>query len=1149
MADKPQILISTGNALVLAAVGALLHNLGKITPQFLEKELKVGSFNYLFQHILHLIDSHCPSLSNIWEEECKKLTSLENQVLDTATVRALTSHSFRLLQPLDDRSYVSGDLVEYLGVSEIWYKKINHKYGIEHIFPPGSRLTHLMQRAHHGASGGEKEGIWTEQQLGPDDLYLATPMGWEVPAPNQAEISNLQRQVEQIIQNYLLAPNILFPIQEFADELRPLLSQAIADTRRPLNDVTVWDIGLSGMAFLLTQAIGLMAHQRSIDHDELAKIDKDNSLFWRVLGLRTDGFDFLNNAPTLADLRVRYRLLQKSLDKVRRTLEKMPVAVEIYRDENGSFFIFPDLPEQDYRIVQQALEPDLLIDGLRLAPILSEKLVNAPPKDTGGDYIGDYIQQQIMTPELPRFHQPDAYIQVWQEAVAEICLACGMRPQGYGADSEYYREKAISRHLCYQCMKERSGVAERWVQALNEFTVWIDEVADDNGRAALLVGSLGIEVFVPSIVYPGVVQEQKYPELQVNFLGASPPDGHEFLLTNRNIEFSWNATKQLLIGPVGTNILTKFRNNSVTIHYPRKVEVTIQDITFDGSEFVLELQENLTVSGLAKGDDIKCWGQDFVVTGNQTIRTNSSTAKDKVATSILWGDGTYLFTVIAGTQKEIAELKVGARSQSFARLRRVWETTRHFWQEVLPTDKDSDVVQSVAGTVVGLTGPRLEIRGTLNQNDSLGLFHTYELVLGPIRLSVVWDPDQHRFITCDNLTYAAMLLGKQPPRRNKNEVDADYQQRLHQWGAGEVHQALIGTLTIEEPVGYGSKNKEWGTITVEQVQEIKDGQGNPITYTSAIPILAEPRTFMALVPADKALAVVDAIRQKYEREMGKVRNRLPLHLGVVYFHRRTPLRAALDAGRWMLEKHAEGGKWQVRRIEVKLQANTPDYLQDKKHFARWRKLHLERDGHKLIWRIPLKMGDGQTEDYWYPYVCVETNGDDSKLAGRQWTFTPPNGGGDYWLVHASELQENDEVYFTPSTFDFEFLDTTGRRFEIHYDDKGRRVSRPTRPWLLDDMDRLEELWQQFTRLSRAQINQVIDTIENARDTWQVRPGGPNEGVFRQFVSDTLAGAEWPEGAKWKNWPDEQRKSLIDVAVPGVLTDLVELHLHILKEKE
>jgi hypothetical protein len=1163
MAGKPQILITSGNALLLAGVGALLHNVGKVNPKFIEsKATDDKSQDYLYQHILRLIIQDWPNVGSTLPEFSRRLFASDNQdVVSQQTGIALTQR-FNLPPPLHDRPYCPGDLIEYLGQGSLEgaredQKKLYDDKGIRYIlqiFPNGSRLTHLMQRAHRGASGGEKEGIWTKRQLGPDDLYRATPMGWEVPAPNQVMISNLQKEVEQIIQNYLLAPNMPFPIQEFANELRPLLNQAIADTRRPLNDVTVWDIGLSGMAFLLTQAIGLIAHQRPIDHNELAKTDKNTSLFWRVLGLRTDGFDFLNNAPTLADLRVRYRLMQKSLDKVRRTLETMPVAVEIYRDENGSFFIFPDLPEQDYRIVQQALEPDLLIDGLRLAPILSEKLVNAP-KDTGGDYIGDYIQQQIMSPELPRSHQPDAYTQVWQEAVAEICVACGIRPQGYGADSEYYREKAISRHLCYQCMKERSGIAEQWVQALNESTVWIDEVADENGRAALLVGSLGIEVFVPSIVYPGDVQEQKYPELQVNFLGASPPDGHEFLLTNRNIGFSWNATKQLLIGPVGTNIPTKFQNNGVTIHYPRKVEVTIQDITFDGSEFVLKLQENLTLSGLAKGDDITCWGQDFVVTGNQTIRTNSSAAKDKVATSILWGDGTYLFTVIAGTQKEIAELKVGARSQSFARLRRVWETTRHFWQEVLPIDKDNDVVQSVAGTVVGLTGPRLEIRGTLNQNDPLGLFHTYELVLGPTRLSVVWDPEERRLITCDNLKYLA------EPEQLGQGVKAWLDQHKGQ------------PLVIEEPVSYGSKNKEWGTITVERVDRL------PGSYMPVVPILAEPRTFMALIPADKALAVVDAIRQKYEREMGKVRNRLPLHLGVVYFHRRTPLRAALDAGRRMLQQKSLGGEapWTVQGKQCgDLPTEVQSLPDGTLHFKQCYVVRLAQNGRELTWYVPAMMGDGQTEDQWYPYVFIETNHDDSKVNGRKRAFKglrpTANGVEACWLVHMADLEEGDQVYFIPATFDFEWLDTTARRFEIAYNDDGRRCGRLARPYLLDELQMLNGAWKVIggeNGLSNNQIYALRDLIEAKREIWlenQVQDSNKqpdSEVTFHQLCRDAILNAEWTKVGRdnlFKPWPinysphqyADQPVNLLEHlanwAANGLLTDVIELRMSIVKEQ-
>lgn len=1119
MTDKPQVLISTDNALLLAGVGALLHNLGKVTPQFFESMLLDNvSPDYLFQHILHLIDPHSPNIS--WDG-CSKLSSPENHVLAYNTIKALTSWPIGLLTPLDDRQYVSGDLIEYLSVSEPWYQEQNGKYNIEHIFSNGSRLTHLMQRAHHGASGGEKQGIWTEQQNDPDNLYRATPMGWEVPAPNRTKILTLQKEVEQVIQRYLLAPNIPFPLHKFSEELRPLLNQAIADTQRPLNDITVWDIGLSGMAFLLPQAIGLMAQKRAIDHTELAKKDGDNTLFWRVLSLRTDGLDFLNNAPTLADLRVRYQRLKKSLSDARQKLEKMPVATQVYQDENGSFFVFPDLPEEDWKIVQQVLTSHLEIDGVHLASMCSEKLVNAPG-DKGGDYIGDYIQRQITTSQLPRHHQPDAYLQPWSEATTEICVACGVRPQGAGTSANYYREKAINRHLCYPCMEGRSGVSEQWVQTLSQPTVWIDEVADANGRLALMVGKWGIEQFVPTVMYPHNVEELKYPELQLNFLSASPPDGHKFQL--RNSEFSWDASRCFLVGPPGTNILAKFQNDSVTIHAPLTLNVTIQDITFDGSEYVLELQEDLTQSGLAENAPVKCWGQDFVVIGNRAMKTKSLAARNKVLTSILWGDQAYPFTVTTGTEKVTIKITGGTKSQSFARLRRVWETTRSFWQEVLPTDKDKEVAQSVVGKAVKPTGPRLEIRGKFNRDDSPGRFHTYELVLKQIRLSVVWDPNRGRFITCDNLKYLT-----KPEQLGQDAKE---------WLDNHKGHSLI----IEEPTGYGGENKRWGTITVEHVGELPD------TYLPVIPILAEPRTFMALVPANKAVEVAQAIKNKYELEMGKVRNRLPLHLGVVYFHRRTPLRAALETGRRMLGQPVKNSKWQVRRIEDKSGSDAPAHLQDN-HYSQWRELYLQRDEREIIWCVPLKMGDGQTEDHWYPYVQVETNGDESKMTGRQWVFTSPNGSKDDWLVHVSELRKDDEIYFTPSTFDFEFLDTTGRRFELHYDEEGRRKSRSTRPWLLDDLARLESLWQQFSQLSRSQINQIIGAIENARETWRLNLGEANDAVFRQFVADTLAGAGWPKEAKWKIWSQKDRHSLIEAAVSGVLTDLVELHLQILKERE
>jgi len=150
----------------------------------------------------------------------------------------------------------------------------------------------------------------------------------------------------------------------------------------------------------------------------------------------------------------------------------------------------------------------------------------------------------------------------------------------------------------------------------------------------------------------------------------------------------------------------------------------------------------------------------------------------------------------------------------------------------------------------------------------------------------------------------------------------------------------------------------------------------------------------------------------------------------------------------------------------------------------------------------------------------------------------------------AELEAHQQVWVHPATFDFEFLDTTARRFEIHYDKSGRRPRR-TRPFLLDDLDRLERFWKELCRLRKSQRYQVIATIEATREAWfddDRRGKSLTDGVFRQFVRDTLAGAAWPKERTWKAVCSEGKdKELEDAGVAGELADLVELHMEILKE--
>jgi hypothetical protein len=480
------------------------------------------------------------------------------------------------------------------------------------------------------------------------------------------------------------------------------------------------------------------------------------------------------------------------------------------------------------------------------------------------------------------------------------------------------------------------------------------------------------------------------------------------------------------------------------------------------------------------------------------------------------------------------------KSPSFSRIRRIWETTRQFWQNV-KTDSNQFLSDS-----------RRRLLLYLDQTPNLAPFHVYEMDLGITTLSMAWYPQQSDgnggyLISTDNLGYVARQLKKDKEIFNDPATAAisveDY-----------IQSEFVKT---KRPI----KLRNSDAIAGERNQNLLAGRHivrtdhQDVAYSTAISILAEPRTFMALVPAEKSLDVIKAIQTKYEREMGKVRNRLPIHLGVVYFPRRTPLRSALDAGRQMLNYKSPDNQqlWQVySKSQGALPTEKEDLADGTKQFDDTIMLNLTQNDHSITWHVPAKMGDGTTPDVWYPYVFLETNGDDSKINGRQRAIKSqrPDETTPCWLVHAADLKDGDWIYFTPSTFDFEFLDTSARRFEVYYDENGRRP-RQTRPFYLEDLDRFEKLWEILKKLETSQRHQVIHIIEATRETWHGQDEenqSLDDPVFQQFVADTLANATWPKDQSWKSIPEDQQKELIDAGVRGELADLAELHMEILKER-
>ncbi len=1000
-------------ALLRAELAAWLHDMGKCADAFLApggQGFKTASCKRKSRVNPHKAVFQLGELKNFswWQEldekggQCQRKEEAEHDTALWRTVQRLGQD----LSPLDEPVKIEG-LGEATGRELIlWgrplvadnYDAFSFRLGdlvpVAALLGWAHKVAHMEKEEKHerkkDAHERKKDARVGKENIadgGDATARIASPFGFESPG-------EVLRELDTKLSSVL--GSLGGSRDEFLRCTSKSFRKAPGDTRRPINEVTLWDWSFIVAALFKAELarFTLMREER-----------RPEAVAWRLLSVRTDGLGYFLSANTIPDLLARKRVLTEGWDRVKTLLEETyPIGLEVYRDENGPVFVVPDIKDLVDTVAKSqgwglgrhirasfageagrwSVEGDI-VPALHLdcEPWKGQPAPDALPP------VGEHIAR---TPSpTAEWHRVEAD---WAHRHADTCSVCGLRPIGPG-------RKATDRNVCDICEQRRADRAQAWANSRLYRTIWVGEVADANGRLALVSGRFDLRHWMDGTL--------------VRSLAFRDPQG---------------AT--------------------------------------------------------------------------------------------------------AMTADEVA------KNPSFARLRRIWETTRTFWQEVCPADEEDQWTvnsipfkDSLASGVVHSLPSRLALSVSLRDPSGLGPYHAYDLPIpGGPRASVLWD--EGRLILIDNLLY----LARQMDDRIGTWDEAIDRLRARLEGAG---------LSVEEPGGYGARRKVVNTATVTSVEPIGT------RYSPVVPLLAEPQMFMALVPAQSALAMVQAIKAKYEREMGKVRNRLPLHLGVIFAPRRTPFRAVLDAGRQMARYKAPVEVWTVVRVVADSPGSLPRRLQGDSsgQFERWMEVVLEREGRSVRWTVPAVMGDGKTEDVWYPYVFLQSS-DEPKGRARYFRAQNPWNDRHPWLVHAGSLEAGDQVYFTPSTFDFEFLDTAGRRFDVDYDENGRRSARPVRPYLLDDVDRLERFWGHLRHLSVTQRHHVIRAIEATRETWFGRDEGQaswRDEVFGRFVADTLAGATWPKAHPGFGIDATERDALIRAGVRGDLTDLAEIHIEILKEKD
>jgi len=417
------------------------------------------------------------------------------------------------------------------------------------------------------------------------------------------------------------------------------------------------------------------------------------------------------------------------------------------------------------------------------------------------------------------------------------------------------------------------------------------------------------------------------------------------------------------------------------------------------------------------------------------------------------------------------------KNPSPARLRRVWETCRKFWTDTVEGKILTDHPYGRGTPSQALRYVRMFVTPDI-WTDWQENF-PYDGTVEGRPISLLWDEGKGHFITIMNLQLSA-------------GEDETLDELADSWKGRKVEVRASGFP------------RQVRRFRIEDAVPAPDDFGRYLPY---LPLLESPDRFLCLVPAHDALDIARKVRSEYVEQMGKVQDRLPLFLGLVFFPRKMPLTAVMDAGTRMLEECVLSGEtWKVECVKP---------TDDMRCYVR-----LSSEGRRLEYRVPVRMGDGTTEDIWYPYFFFEGDPGERRLKfqldGR-------------WLVHVCDLKEDDRVRVWPSKFSYTFLEHTARRFAF---DPERDVM------LLDELPRMMKMWEDICRkedMTDTKLHAVWSLLDAKWDLW--KPDSDPEGreAFEGLVRTTL-----------------KQEGITKLSIEDVLLRrfqrCLELHLRILKRR-
>ncbi len=304
------------------------------------------------------------------------------------------------------------------------------------------------------------------------------------------------------------------------------------------------------------------------------------------------------------------------------------------------------------------------------------------------------------------------------------------------------------------------------------------------------------------------------------------------------------------------------------------------------------------------------------------------------------------------------------------------------------------------------------------------------------------------------------------------------------------------------------------------------------------PITLSPRRFELVVGAAYADQVIDSLYEMYNTEFVRVRTRLPLSLGAVFFYRKFPLYVVLEtAGRL---RRILGG----RRETLEVKSN--EVLGDCNHI-RFHQPDSGRPGGSSVtsgWLLPAKLSNNLNDDNCYCYLD-----------------TVEAGSGRLFPKRADQLRENDLVSVLEGGFTFFLLDSAARRYLVKPQGIEHHLGGLRQPYRFSEWQNFTRIWGLLEKLDHSQISKLENELVAKRKSWGDHWRYDDPAIVRfcemllfapnVFGRKDAAGRYRLLDAASNRRPgaaDCDRKLLLDAATSGMLLDVIDFYMH-LQNKE